>query len=389
MSIENIVESLELRMKRMISFLPKRRRPYFKELEPHFTSRGILLAGPRGSGKTTFLLSLAQGQNLLYVSADDPIIYTVPFQELAQYILINYDGLIIDEVHYLKDWSLHVKSLYDSFPNKTIWLSDSSSVVLRKGVVDLSRRFVVHNLPLMSLREYIYFETGKELPKIPDPFDERSTELAIEILKQVDVLKYFRDYREHGTRPFYQEGNFKERMRNVIEKSIYADIPYFVGQLSDNHFGVMKAIISHLAFSKVPTINIETMCRDWKLGKEKLYQLLQAMEEIGLINIVRKTRIEKPYSKGAKIFFADPVIYSVLERETGNFREAFVVFALKNKRKVLAEKDETKGDLIFNNIRLEIGGPNKKPKQADYVIRDDIDLPVRNAIPMWVLGMGW
>ncbi|MCD6267925.1 MAG: ATP-binding protein, partial [Thermotogaceae bacterium] len=61
----------------------------------------------------------------------------------------------------------------------------------------------------------------------------------------------------------------------------------------------------------------------------------------------------------------------------------------KNKGKILAERDETKGDLIFNNIRLEIGGPNKKPKQADYVIRGDIDLPVRNAIPMWVLGMGW
>ncbi|WP_427365235.1 ATP-binding protein [Candidatus Caldatribacterium saccharofermentans] len=389
MNMENIIESLELRMKRMISFLPERRRPYFNELEKRFAARGILLAGPRGSGKTTFLLSLAQKRNLFYISTDDPIIYTVPFQELAQYILVNYDGLIIDEVHYLKDWPLHVKSLYDSFPNKTIWLSDSSPAVLRKGVVDLSRRFVVHNLPLMSLREYIYFETGKELPKIPDPFDERFTELAIEVLKHVDVLKYFRDYKEHGTRPFYKEGNFRERMRNVIEKSIHADIPYFVGQLSDNHLGVMRAIISHLAFSKIPTVNIEAMCRDWNLGKEKLYQLLWAMEEIGLVNVVRKTRIEKPYSKGAKILFADPVIYSVLEGETGNFREAFVVFVLKNKGEVLVEKDETKGDLIFNDLRLEIGGSNKKPKEADYVIRDDIDLPVRNVTPMWVLGMGW
>jgi hypothetical protein len=205
----------------------------------------------------------------------------------------------------------------------------------------------------MSLREYIYFETGKELPQIRDPFDKRFTELAIEVLKQVDVLKYFRDYREHGTRPFYKEGNFKERMSNVIEKSIYADIPYFLGQLMDNHLGVMRAIISHLAFSKIPTVNVEAMCRDWNLGKEKLYRLLWAMEGIGLINLVRKTRIEKPYSKGAKIFFADPAIYSVLEGETANFREAFVAFALKSKGEVFAEKDETKADLIFNNIRLD------------------------------------
>jgi len=93
--------------------------------------------------------------------------------------------------------------------------------------------------------------------------------------------------------------------------------------------------------------------------------------------------------ESSEIFFSDPVIYNVLEAETGNFREAFVVFALKNRGTILAEKGETKGDLIFNGIRLEIGGASKKPKQADFVIRDDIDLPVRNAIPMWVLGMGW
>ncbi|WP_448377139.1 ATP-binding protein [Fervidobacterium sp.] len=389
MTAERIFESLELRMKRMISFLPQKRRPFFDKLKLDFTSRGILLTGPRGSGKTTFLISLAEENNLFYISADDPIMYTIPFQELAQYILIHYDGLIIDEVHYLKDWSLHIKSLYDSFPNKTIWLSDSSSVILRKGIADLSRRFVVHQLPLMSLREYIYFETGKELPKITDPFNKTSLQIVPEILRDIDVLKHFKTYKENGTRPFYQEGNFAERVKNVLEKSIYVDIPYIIGQLSENHFGVMKAIVSHLAFSKVPTINIEAMCRDWSISKQKLYQVLFAMEEIGLITIVQKSPIEKPYSKGSKIFFSDPVIYNVLETETGNFRDAFVVFALKNRGTLFAEKDKAKADLIFNGIRLENGGANKKPKLADFVIRDDIDLPVRNAIPMWVLGMRW
>jgi hypothetical protein len=116
--IENAVESLELRMNRMISFLPERRRPYFNELEKRFTAKGILLAGPRGSGKTTFLLSLAQKRNLFYISADDPIIYTVPFQQLAQYILVNYDGLIIDEVHYLKDGLCTLKASTTHFQIK-------------------------------------------------------------------------------------------------------------------------------------------------------------------------------------------------------------------------------------------------------------------------------
>jgi len=46
----------------------------------------------------------------------------------------------------------------------------------------------------------------------------------------------------------------------------------------------------------------------------------------------------KPILKGAKIFFSDPVIYSALDGEIGNFREAFVVFALKDRGTLLDSK---------------------------------------------------
>ncbi len=34
-----------------------------------------------------------------------------------------------------------------------------------------------------------------------------------------------------------------------------------------------------------------------------------------------------------------------------------------------------------------MGGPSKKIKNADFVIRDDIEYPSRNALPLWLLGM--
>jgi predicted AAA+ superfamily ATPase len=134
------------------------------------------------------------------------------------------------------------------------------------------------------------------------------------------------------------------------------------------------------------------MCKEWAIGKPKLYELLHAMEDAGVINIVQKSEIEKPYSKGAKIFMADPTLYYSLEGDVGNFREAFTVFTLKEKGKILAAKNEEEADLIFENkksFKLEIGGKKKKPKSSDFVIRDDIDLPIKNAIPLWALGMLW
>ena len=57
MELDQVVERLEIRMKRLITFLPEKKRPYFEELKDRFTSRGILLYGPRGAGKTTLASS--------------------------------------------------------------------------------------------------------------------------------------------------------------------------------------------------------------------------------------------------------------------------------------------------------------------------------------------
>ncbi|MEJ5258484.1 MAG: hypothetical protein WHS64_09610 [Fervidobacterium sp.] len=77
------------------------------------------------------------------------------------------------------------------------------------------------------------------------------------------------------------------------------------------------------------------------------------------------------------------------EGEVGNFRKAFVAAMLKEKGKILTSKDKTKGDFIFNNLMLEVGGRNKKPKESDFVIRDDVDIPFKNIVPLWMLGMMW
>lgn len=389
MIVEEIIEKLEVRMQRLIAWLSEKRRPYFDQLKSLFTNRAVLLYGPRGTGKTTFLLSNAKENDMLYISADDLLLSQCSFYDLANEVLKNYSGIIIDEVHALKDWSLVVKNLYDSFPNKKIWLSDSSSVFLRKGIADLSRRFVLIKLPIMSLREYVYFETGKTLPKFDSIFEPESRQKALEILKEVDVLTHFRVYRENGTRPFYVEGNFREKMINVVEKTLYYDVPHLIGSVAENHFGIMRAILHHLLFSKIPTINVEAMCRDWGIGKPKFYELLNALQSVGLINIVHREGIEKPHSKGAKMFLSDPAMYYVFEGEIGNFREAFLVAMLKEKGKLFASKDETKADFVFDGRTLEVGGKNKKGKNADFVIRDDVDVPIRNIIPLWMLGMLW
>lgn len=45
------------------------------------------------------------------------------------------------------------------------------------------------------------------------------------------------------------------------------------------------------------------------------------------------------------------------------------------------------GDFVVGKKTLEIGGRHKTIKGADFVLRDDTDLPGKKSIPLWSLGM--
>ena len=149
----------------------------------------------------------------------------------------------------------------------------------------------------------------------------------------------------------------------------------------------MNAVIGYLAVSPIPTLNIDALSTEWSIGKEKLYELLNVLDHIGLINIVRYKQDHKASGKGAKMLLADPSMYHVLRGDKGNVREAFLVTSMRSSgMRVFASKDESKGDFVVDGKLVEVGGKNKNPKQADYVVRDTLELPLGNALPLWSFG---
>ncbi len=380
------IERLERNMKRRLAHMPERLRLYTSEFRN--LPSAVIITGARGCGKSTFLLYHAKDENMLYLSMDNPLLSTFSLYEIVEYIFLNgYDGVIIDEVHYATDWSRHLKAIYDDFPGKKIWVSDSSALVLRTGNADLSRRYVAIQMPMMSFREYLYIETGKsygiyhiggEIPVNPDG----------------EILRLFNQYRRHGSRPFYREGDYEKRFMGVLDKTMYNDIPFFMNTITDNNLRLMAAVIGSLANSSVPRVQVTSLCNDWGIGAEKLYQFLYVMEQVKLINIVRLQNDTKARSIGAKMLFADPCAYWVLNADKGTEREAFVVFCmLQAGYDVSALKDERKGDffvsLADDRFTIEVGGENKKSKGADWVMRDNSDFPAGKAIPFWLLAMMW
>jgi uncharacterized protein len=299
--------------------------------------------------------------------------------------LEGYDGIAIDEVHYARDWSISLKALCDAYPEKSICASDSSSILLRTGLADLSRRFVQIPIHLLSFREFVFLKTGKLFPVI-EAFRPKLS-LASEILRQIPVARLFKEFLKSGTRPIFVEGQYQERMLNIIEKTIFSDVPFFVPSIVDNNFRLLNAIIGYLAQSKVPRLTVRSLCSEWGIGAEKLYKLLFVMESVGLIRIIRREKDFRANSTGEKILFHDPSMYEVLKGDLGNVRESFVAASfLDAGHSLFAARDEREGDFIVDGTSIEVGGKGKSAKQADFVIRDDLDLPGRKVIPLWLLG---
>ncbi|SLM13892.1 hypothetical protein SPIROBIBN47_30015 [uncultured spirochete] len=115
-----------------------------------------------------------------------------------------------------------------------------------------------------------------------------------------------------------------------------------------------------------------------------------------VLRVIRKEHSTKAKTVGEKLFFADPAFYPALGGDLGTSREAIVAFFLEQAGwNVEALADEQAGDFAISRTgpdtrteryTLEVGGRSKKPKQADFVIRDDIDYPAGNAIPLWLAG---
>lgn len=221
------------------------------------------------------------------------------------------------------------------------------------------------------------------------------------LLRGGRVLREYQNWMRHGFRPIFLEGirAYPERLLAVVEKTIAMDIPFLIPQLDQGNLQFMSAVIGYLAQSSVPVLAVNSLCREWGIGKEKLYKLLGAMEQAQLIRIIRKHIDRSLHWVGAKIFLQDPSLYHALDGDRGTAREALVVACLQEAGfEVFAHENEKEADFIValggigprrKGFTIEVGGSSKKRKRADYVIRDGIDESAPGLIPLWTLGFAY
>lgn len=365
--------------------------------------RLIQISGSRGTGKTTMLLQHMKSafkdcpDAALYVSLDNLWFETNSLMELAD---LHYKNggthLFIDEVHYLKNWQLIVKNLYDDYPKLNIVYTGSSLLRIDSDSGDLSRRQIIYSLPGLSFREYLGFEGILDVEPVSLPvLLETHRQIADAIASDKHILKCFAEYLQHGYYPFYKEvySGYEQRLSQVTNQILESDYPA-IEKINYSTVQKIRKMLYILAQSCPQTPKMSELYGQLETDRNQGLKMLYVLDKANLLNILSSEKSSlKNMARPDKIYCDNTnIMYSLTENiNVGTKRETFFLNQMKSAGYEVLYPPT--GDfLVEGKYLFEVGGKDKtfaqiKDIPESYLAVDDIESGRGNKIPLWMFGL--
>lgn len=365
-----------------------------------WSNRFIGIKGSRGVGKTTLILQYIQlnykpNHTVLYISLDNLYFANNSLYDLVENFYNKGGKLIaIDEVHRYPNWSIEIKNIYDNMPDIKVIITGSSLLDLTHAKADLSRRVVMYNMPGLSYREFINFETNYQFKAYTlDNIIKNHISIAIDIKKQIKPLEYFQNYLDHGYYPFYLENkkSFHKKLSETILTVLEVDIPQYAN-IQTSGIILIKKLLAIISNSVPFTPNMSALSSRTGISTNTLKHYLKLLTEAELIHLLyNKNKGINSLNKPEKIYLNNTnLMYNIGNQiNIGNTRETFFFNQLNFEHIIEASKQT---DFSVNNTYLfEIGGKNKTTKQIKnldnaFLVKDNIEIGSQTAIPLWLFG---
>jgi predicted AAA+ superfamily ATPase len=310
------------------------RRAYF----PHFcrlamdtrVRRAVVLIGPRRVGKTVMLKHFVQrllnegipGVRILYASLDTPLYSGRSLEGMVRLFLDSHGHsadeplwITFDEVQYLKDWEVHLKSLVDAYPRFRFIASGSAAAALRmKSRESGAGRFTEFMLPPLTFAEYLNF-AGQEEALISERDDDGRRFFARDI---EGLNAEFINYLNYGGFP---EAVMNEAVRanpsrflrqDIIDKVLLKDLPSLYG-ISDTQ--ELNRFFNVLAYNTGDELGLEALSKHSGIAKSKLSEYLEYLEAAFLIRRVHRIdenarRLQR--ARTFKVYLTNPSLRAAL-----------------------------------------------------------------------------
>lgn len=295
--------------------------------------RALVLLGPRRVGKTVLVYHAIQelldsravsGRDILYVSLETPIYTGLSLEALVERfrrLFQRPEGtqlfVFFDEIQYLKEWEVHLKSLVDSYRGIRFVATGSAAAALKtKSAESGAGRFTEFVLPPLTFAEYLRF-IARESDLIEALADEggapRYATRDIHGLNEA-----FIDYLNFGG---YPEAVFSTTVRqnprrfiksDIIDKVLLRDLPILYG-ITD--IQELNSLFNTLAYNTGQELSIEDLSQTSHVAKNTLVKYLEYLEAAFLIRRVRRVDQDAAHFKRMttfKVYLTNPTMRAAL-----------------------------------------------------------------------------
>lgn len=378
-------------------------RRYFIRRTP-MKHRFSILLGERGVGKTTTLIqSLIQfadddplSDRILYVQVDHFLVRGLSLYEIAEtFTRLGGQYIAFDEIHKYPNWSVELKSIFDTFQELRIIASGSSALEIHKGSHDLTRRAIVYRLYGLSFHEFIELKYGLELPTYKlEEILSRHTEIAFGMIGQLEgrklkILKLFKEYLEYGYYPYFRLfesiAEFKMTIEQNLHTTLESDLVAIYPHLTGNSVKKIKQLVIYLTQAVPFTPNWQTIKKITDIGDDRtLKAYFKYLEDASIISTLLSGKI---FLANTNQLFA----FASAHPNIGTVRETFFLSNLRPLHTVTAARETD--FLVDQTYSFEVGGKKKNKKldqikgqKEGYLAVDDIEHGVGSRIPLWLFG---
>lgn len=370
-------------------------RSLMSEIDWSYRMIGIL--GPRGVGKTTFLLQYAKLnfninlERCLYINMDSFYFQgcgLVDFTE--EFVKRGGKVLIIDQVFKQNGWRDELCECYHRFP--TLHIIYSTTTVERPNAEfhelnKITKSYVLHGF---SFREYINLQTQANLPRFSlEDVLYHPEQTQKNILIKVRPWIYLQSYLHHGYYPFYIENhNFTENLLKSINTMLEVDI-LFIKQIDVKYLPRLKKLLYLLAQGSGGSPNVSNLAKEIQTSRATVMNYINNLEESRLIHQIYKSNGLAPKKPARILMHNTNLLYGILNDSPTDqeVMETFFTNSLWRHHTVEISKkpgffivDKDKQICVCNKTK------KKRKESGVFYARYNAEVGRDNDIPLWLFG---
>lgn len=306
---------------------------FFELIDQSFPHRAVVLMGPRRVGKTVMMYQAIQdlidrgkdSKKIWYFSCDTPIYTQIPLEKLmyqAEAIHnVSFDGgyIFFDEIQYIKDWELHLKSLVDSYRKTKFIVSGSAAAALKmKSQESGAGRFSDYFLPPLTYAEYIDLK-GLDNLLVKDKVSYKNSSRDFYFCEDIESFnKHFIDYIQYGGFPEIALNPEKIEnpsfviQKDITEKVIMKDLP---GLFGIENILELQQFFNVVAFRTGEIMNYSGVAQETNLDEKTVKKYIKYLESAFLIKTLHRVDVNARRFKNItqfKIYLTNPSLFTGL-----------------------------------------------------------------------------